>query len=176
MQIHSEPHNTSYFKTGLWWKILISVIVCLGLGLLSGVSSMSEIQGWYADLNKPFCTPPNWLFGPVWSVLYVLIGGSFGLIWQVAAKGRYPIITKFAKQGLLLFGVHFLLNLVWTPVFFGLNNPAWGLAIILALLTMIILLIRHFFRLDRLSAFLMIPYLIWVSYATALNIGILILN
>jgi tryptophan-rich sensory protein len=176
MQIHSEPHNTSYFKTGLWWKILISVIVFLGLGSLSGVSSMSEIQGWYANLNKPSFTPPNWLFGPVWSLLYILIGGSFGLIWQVAAKGRYPIITKFAKQGLVLFGIHFLLNLAWTPVFFGLNNPAWGLVIILALLTMIILLIRHFFRLDRLSAFLMIPYLIWVSYATALNIGILILN
>ena len=176
MQIHSEPHNTSYFRTGLWWKILISVIVILGLGSLSGVSSMSEIQGWYANLNKPSFTPPNWLFGPVWSILYILIGGSFGLIWQVAAKGRYPIITKFARQGLVLFGIHFLLNLAWTPVFFGLNNPAWGLVIILALLTMILLLIRHFFRLDRLSAFLMIPYLIWVSYATALNIGILILN
>ena len=176
MQIHSEPHNTSYFRTGLWWKILISVIVILGLGSLSGVSSMSEIQGWYANLNKPSFTPPNWLFGPVWSILYILIGGSFGLIWQVAAKGRYPIITKFARQGLVLFGIHFLLNLAWTPVFFGLNNPAWGLVIILALLTMIVLLIRHFFRLDRLSAFLMIPYLIWVSYATALNIGILILN
>jgi tryptophan-rich sensory protein len=137
---------------------------------------MSEIQGWYANLNKPSFTPPNWLFGPVWSILYILIGGSFGLIWQVAAKGRYPIITKFARQGLVLFGIHFLLNLAWTPVFFGLNNPAWGLVIILALLTMIVLLIRHFFRLDRLSAFLMIPYLIWVSYATALNIGILILN
>lgn len=176
MQIHSEPHNTSYFKKELWWKIVISVIACLGLGTLSGVSTISEVQGWYAQLDKPVFTPPNWLFGPVWSVLYILIGGSFGLIWQVAARGRYPIITKFAKQGLLLFALHFALNLAWTPVFFGLNNPAWGLVIILALLTMIILLMKHFFRLDRLSAFLMIPYLIWVAYATALNIGIVVLN
>tara|TARA_B100000508_G_scaffold141079_1_gene146070 strand:+ start:43696 stop:44109 length:414 start_codon:yes stop_codon:yes gene_type:complete len=137
---------------------------------------MSDIQGWYAELNKPSFTPPNWLFGPAWTVLYILIGGSFGIIWQVAAKGRYPIIVKFAKRGLILFGIHFLLNLAWTPVFFGLHNPGLGLVVIVALLIFIILLIRHFFRLDRVAAFLMIPYLLWVAFATTLNASILILN
>jgi tryptophan-rich sensory protein len=176
MQIHTEPHNTSYFREGLWWKIALSAIVFLGLGTLSGLSTMSDIQGWYAELEKPFFTPPNWLFGPAWTILYILMGGSFGLIWQVAAKGRYPIIIKFAKRGLVLFAIHFVLNLLWTPVFFGLHNPAWGLVVIVLILSFIIILIRHFFRLDRLASFLLIPYLIWVSYATALNAAILILN
>lgn len=176
MQVHSEPHNTSYFKQGLWWKIAISSLVCLGLGFLSGYSTMSEIQGWYASLEKPAFTPPNWLFGPAWTVLYILIGGSFGLIWQVAAKGRYPIIIKFAKRGLIIFAIHFFLNLIWTPLFFGLHKPGWALVVIVLMIGFIIALIRHFFRLDRVAAFLLIPYLLWVVYATMLNIGILILN
>ncbi len=176
MQIHSDPHSTSYFKQGLWLKILISVIVCLGLGFLSGFSTVSEIQGWYAELNKPVFTPPNWLFGPAWTIIYILIGGSFGLIWQVSAKARYPIIVKFANRGLVIFGIHFLLNLAWTPVFFGFHNPELGLVVILLLLAFIIILIRHFFRLDRVASFLLIPYLLWVSFATALNLSIVILN
>jgi tryptophan-rich sensory protein len=103
MQIHSGPHNTSSFKNGLWWKILISIFVLLGLGTLSGLSSMSGFQGWYDSLNKPFFTPPNWLFGPAWSVLYILMGGSLGIIWQVVAIGRYPIIIKFAKRRIVIF-------------------------------------------------------------------------
>lgn len=176
MQIHSEPHSTSSFKKGLWWKILVSAVVCLGLGTLSGLSTMSEIQNWYTTLEKPFFTPPNWLFGPAWTLLYLLMGGSFGLIWQVAAKGRYPIIVKFAKRGLVIFGIHFVLNLLWTPVFFGFHQVGLALFIILLILAFIIILIRHFFRLDRVASFLLIPYLIWVSYATMLNLGILILN
>lgn len=176
MQIHTEPHNTSYFKTGLWWKIVLSVIVFLGLGTLSGFSTMSAIDGWYADLTKPSFTPPNWIFGPAWTILYILMGGSFGIIWQVAAKGRYPIMVKFAKRGLVLFGVHFLLNLAWTPLFFGLHRPDWALLVIVLLIIMIAFLIRHFFRLDRLAAFLLVPYLLWGLFATVLNISILVLN
>lgn len=176
MQIHSEPHSTSSFKKGLWWKILISAIVFLGLGTLSGLSTMTEIRNWYETLDKPFFTPPNWLFGPTWTILYILMGGSFGLIWQVAAKGRYPIIVKFAKRGLIIFGIHFLFNLLWTPVFFGFHQVGLALVVIIFILAFIIILIRHFFRLDRVAAFLLIPYLIWVTYATMLNIGILILN
>lgn len=176
MQIHSEPHSTSYFKQGLWWKILISVIVCLGLGILSGFSTGSDIQGWYSELNKPIFTPPNWLFGPAWTLFYILIGGSVGIIWQVAAKGRYPIIVKYANRGLVFFGIHFLLNIAWTPIFFGLHSPGWGLVVIIALLIFIIILIRHFFRLDRIAAFLLVPYFFWVLFATSLNVAIVILN
>ena len=176
MQIHSGPHNTSSFKSGLWWKIVISSMVFLGLGTLSGLSSMSGFEVWYDSLNKPFFTPPGWLFGPAWTVLYILMGGSFGIIWQMVAVGRYPIIIKFAKRGLVIFLIHFLLNLAWTPIFFGLHMPGLALVVILIILALIIILIRHFFRLDRLSAFLLVPYLLWISFATALNLAIVVLN
>lgn len=176
MQIHSGPHNTSSFKTGLWWKILISSLTLLGLGSLSGLLSMSDYQEWYNSLNKPFFTPPGWLFGPAWTVLYILMGGSLGMIWQIVAIGRYPIIIKFAKRGIVIFLIHFLFNLAWTPIFFGLQMPVLALVIIFIILALVIILIRHFYRLDRLSAFLLIPYLLWISFATALNLAIVVLN
>jgi tryptophan-rich sensory protein len=176
MQIHTEPHSKSSFKKGLWWKIAISAIVFLGLGGLSGIATMSSIQDWYSTLNKPPFSPPNWLFGPAWTVLYILMGGSFGIIWQVAAIGRYPIINRFAKRGLVIFGIHFLLNLAWTPIFFGLQRPDLALVVIIFMLAFIIILIRHFFRLDRVAAYLLIPYLLWVTFATILNISIIALN
>lgn len=176
MQIHTEPHSKSSFKKGLWWKIAISAIVFLGLGTLSGIATSGSIQDWYSTLIKPPFNPPSWLFGPTWAVLYILMGGSFGIIWQVAANGRYPIIIRFAKRGLVIFGIHFLLNLAWTPVFFGLQSPGVAMIIIILMLAMIIILIRHFFRLDRVAAFLLVPYLLWVIFATVLNIGIVVLN
>ncbi|HLW30590.1 MAG TPA: TspO/MBR family protein [Brumimicrobium sp.] len=176
MQIHSGPHNTSSFKSGLWWKIVISALVFLGLGTLSGLCSMNGYESWYNDLNKPFFNPPAWIFGPTWTILYILMGGSFAIIWHIVAIGRYPIIVKFAKRGVVIFLIHFLFNLAWTPIFFGLQMPGLALVIIFILLAFIIILIRHFFRLDRLSAFLLIPYLLWVSFATALNLAIVVLN
>lgn len=176
MQIHTEPHNRSSFKKGLWWKIVVSAIFFLVLGTLSGISTMTSIQDWYSTLNKPSFNPPNWLFGPAWTILYILMGGSFGIIWQIAAVGRYPIINKFARRGLIIFGIHFLFNLAWTPIFFGLQRPDLALIVIIIMLALIIILIRHFFRLDRVAAFLLIPYLLWVVFATILNISIIALN
>lgn len=176
MQIHTEPHSKSSFKKGLWWKIAISAIVFLGLGALSGIATSTSIQEWYSTLNKPPFNPPNWLFGPAWTVLYILMGGSFAIIWQITANGRYPIIVRFAKRGLVIFLLHFLFNLAWTPVFFGLQRPDLALIVIIIMLALIIILIRHFFRLDRVAAFLLIPYLLWVIFATVLNISIVVLN
>ncbi|MDX1652072.1 MAG: TspO/MBR family protein [Brumimicrobium sp.] len=176
MQIHSEPHSTSYFKKGLWWKIVLSIAIVLGLGFLSGYFSAPVEQDWYENLNKPVFQPPRWLFGPVWTVMYILIGASFGIIWQVSHKARYPIIKKFANRGLIIFIIHFVLNLLWTPLFFSLHAPGVALVDIVILLVLVIILIRHFFRLDRIAAFLLIPYLIWILFATVLNASILAIN
>lgn len=176
MQTHSEPHSTSIFKKGLWWKIAISCLTILLLGFFSGVSTSGSIDNWYVHINKPFFTPPNWLFVPAWTVLYILMGLSFGRIWQVVVKSRYPIVKKFARQGLGLFVIQFILNLAWTPVFFGMQSPGWGLFIIIPLAVLIFLVIRHFMRLDRIAAFVLIPYLLWVTFASFLNIGIYYLN
>jgi tryptophan-rich sensory protein len=176
MQTHSEPHSTSIFKKGLWWKVLLSSFVILLLGFLSGISTANSIPNWYATLEKPFFTPPNWLFGPAWTIIYILMGISFGRIWQVVAKSRYPIVRKFARQGLWVFVVQFALNLAWTPIFFGFKSPGWALFVIIPLAILVFLVIRHFFRLDRVAAFVLIPYLLWVTFASFLNLGIYFLN
>src|SRR5690554_1223803 len=103
MQIHSGPHNTPSFKNGLWWKVIVCSLITLGLGSLSGLLFMDDFQTWYEQLNKPIFTPPNWLFGPAWSILYVLMGGSLAIIWQITVVSRYPIIKKFAKRGIVIF-------------------------------------------------------------------------
>ena len=176
MPILSEPHSTSSFRKGLLPKILISVFVIMLLGGLSGWITSSGIDSWYTTLNKPFFQPPNWLFGPAWTTLYILMGISFARIWQVVVKSRYPIIRIFAQRGLVIFGIHFLFNLAWTPIFFGLESPEWALFVILVLLAFIIILIFHFFRIDRIAAFLLIPYAVWVTFATILNASIVYLN
>ncbi len=131
---------------------------------------------WYKTLEKPFFQPPSWLFGPAWTTLYILMGISFARIWQVASKSRYPIIRKYALRGLAFFGFQFVFNLAWTPAFFGLENPTLALVIIFLLLGLIAFLIKHFLRLDRIAAFLLIPYFLWVTFATVLNLSIVVLN
>lgn len=104
------------------------------------------------------------------------MGLSFARIWQVVTKNRYPIVRRFARRGLYIFIIHFVFNLAWTPVFFALNAPGWAAVIIFILLAFIAILIRHFFRVDRFAAFLLIPYLIWVMFASILNLSIYVLN
>lgn len=176
MAILSEPHSTSSFKKGLILKIIVSSLAIIVLGGLSGLVVQSGDSSWYQSLNKPAFQPPSWLFRPAWMILYILMGISFGRIWQVASKSRYPIIKKYAFRGLAFFGFQFIFNLVWTPIFFGLENPEVALVIIVILLVLIAFLIKHFWRLDRLAAFLLIPYLLWVTFATVLNASIVVLN
>jgi translocator protein len=176
MRLMTEPHSTEFFKKGLWWKILVSVLVIMVLGGGSGYLTQTGAGSWYTEIDKPVFTPPNWLFGPAWTALYILMGVSFARIWQVAVRSRYPIISTYAKQGMGLFIVHFVLNVCWTPVFFGLESPLGGLVIILTMLFMIGWIIKHFVRLDRIAGFILVPYFLWVSFATLLNLSILILN
>jgi tryptophan-rich sensory protein len=176
MAILSEPHSTSSFKKGLIPKIIVSCVVIMMLGGLSGYITQAGATSWFKTLIKPTFQPPNWLFGPAWTTLYLLMGISFGRIWQVSSKSRYPIIRKYALRGMAFFGFHFLFNLAWTPAFFGLENPTAALVIIFILLVLIAFLIKHFLRLDRVAAFLLIPYFLWVTFATVLNLSIVILN
>jgi tryptophan-rich sensory protein len=176
MKLMNEPHSTTFFKQGLWWRVLVSVLVISTLGFLSGYLTQTGVTSWYRELNKPFFNPPNWVFGPAWTLLYILMGFSFGRIWQVAARSRYPIISIYAKKGLGLFALHFILNLAWTPVFFAWQKPGFAIFIILTMLFLIGWLIKHFFRLDRVASFLLVPYFGWVAFASILNISIYWLN
>jgi len=176
MPTHSGPHSTPSFKKGLLLKSIISVIVISTLGFISGYLTSTGISDWYQEIEKPPFNPPNWIFGPAWTLIYILMGLSFARIWQVVAKNRYPIVRRFARRGLWIFVIHFVFNLAWTPVFFALHSPGWAAVIIFILLAFIAILVRHFFRVDRIAAFLLIPYLIWVTFASILNLSIYVLN
>ena len=151
-------------------KIIIAVSICLLIGFLSSFATQSSVNDWYVTLNKPSFNPPNWLFAPVWSVLYVMMGVAAGVVW---GKGFHH---KWVKTALYYFGFQLLLNALWSIVFFGLKNPFWGLLIIVALLIMLILTIKWFKVVSKVAAILLIPYLLWVGFATLLNYKIWELN
>ncbi|WP_405400765.1 TspO/MBR family protein [Maribacter sp. Asnod2-G09] len=150
--------------------ILIGIVICSAIGFLSSVVTQSSVNGWYMTLNKPSFNPPNWIFAPVWSALYIMMGISAGWVW---AKGFHH---KYVKTGLYHFGFQLLLNGLWSIIFFGLKQPFYGLLVIMALLVVLSLTIKWFNVVSKFAAILLIPYLLWVCFATALNYKIWELN
>jgi tryptophan-rich sensory protein len=150
--------------------IVIAVSICLLIGFLSGFATQSSVGTWYATLNKPSFNPPNWLFAPVWTLLYLLMGIAAGIVW---AKGSYHI---WVKTALYYFGFQLLFNALWSIVFFGFQNPFWALIVILILLVLILYTIKWFKIVSRPAAYLLIPYLLWVAFAMLLNYKIWELN
>lgn len=150
--------------------IAVAVGVCLLIGFLSGFATQSSVNDWYVSLNKPSFTPPNWLFGPVWTLLYIMMGVSAGIVWS---KGFYH---KWVKTGLYHFGFQLLFNALWSVVFFGFQNPFWALLVILVLMLLILGTIRWFNVVSKVAAYLLIPYFLWVCFASLLNYRIWMLN
>nr|WP_299387395.1 TspO/MBR family protein [Allomuricauda sp.] len=150
--------------------IIIAVIVCLLIGFLSSFATQSSVNDWYADLIKPEFNPPNWVFAPVWTILYILMGISAGIVWS---KGFHHI---WVKTALYHFGFQLLFNALWSIVFFGLKNPFWAFLVILVLLTLIMLTIKWFRVVSKWASYLLVPYLLWVCFATLLNYKIWELN
>ena len=151
--------------TYLFWIALSELA-----GVLGGLATAPAIPTWYATLAKPAWTPPGWLFGPVWTALYVLMGIAAARVWihhRQASAGR---------RSLALFGAQLALNAEWPVLFFGLKAPGAALVAIVILWATILALIVWWWRLERISALLLIPSLAWVSFATALNAAIWRLN
>lgn len=140
------------------------------IGFLSSFATQSSVNDWYLTLEKPSFNPPNWIFAPVWTLLYILMGIAAGLVW---AKGLHHL---WVKTALYHFGFQLLLNGAWSIVFFGLKNPFWALIVILSLLILLALTIRWFKVVSKLAAYLLIPYFLWVCFATLLNYKIWELN
>lgn len=143
-------------------------ILCTLVAIAGSAVTQPRIPGWYADLQKPFFTPPNAAFGPVWTLLYALMAFAAWRVWRSAGPGR--------RTALFVFFAQLAFNLSWSFVFFGLRSPAGGLAVILVLEALIVWMIVLFWRIDRAAGLTMVPYALWVAYATALNLAILILN
>lgn len=154
----------------LWMDGLIALAPVVIVSLLGNAVTMPQIPGWYATLAKPSFNPPNWLFGPVWTTLFLLMAyGVFRIL-------RLPADTPGRGRALLAYHVQLALNLAWSCVFFGLQSPLGGLFVIVPFLAAILLTIALFAPLDRLAANLQWPYVAWVSFATVLNVSLWWLN
>lgn len=148
----------------------MSIGVCQAAGVIGSFFTAPAIRGWYANLVKPSFTPPGWLFAPVWLVLYTLMGVALYLVWQ---KGLSNPEVRFA---VIFFLIHLVFNATWSIVFFGQQNILLALINIIIIWLMIVGLIVLFSRIEVKAAYLLIPYLCWVSFATILNYSIFRLN
>ncbi len=153
--------------THRWLALAAWVALCMAVGLVSGF--LFKPDAWFAALEKPFFNPPSWLFAPVWTTLYVAMGVAAWRIWcQPATVARTQALRQFCIQ--------LALNAAWTPVFFGAHALAGGLVVIVLMWIAIAFTIRRFHCLDKIAAWLLVPYLAWVSFATLLNVALLALN
>ncbi|NYT02868.1 MAG: tryptophan-rich sensory protein [Methanosarcinales archaeon] len=146
----------------------LSVMVCLLAGFGGSLLTAASVSTWYAGLNKPGFTPPNWAFMPVWTVLFVLMGISAFLVW----RSGHPR----ARGALALFAAQLVVNVTWSGAFFYLQSPPAGMAVVLALWVLILATMVRFRPISRAAAYLLLPYILWVSLAAAMNFGIWRLN
>lgn len=147
---------------------LVIVAACLGVGGLGAIFTSSSVSTWYLTLAKPAWNPPGWVFGPVWTTLYVMMGVAYWLVWRVRGANT--------RRATVLFVGQLVLNLAWSALFFGLQRPDLALLEIVVLLTAITFTAIEFRRHSPLAANLFCPYIIWVAYATSLNAAIACMN
>lgn len=152
------------------YSLVISLLVCLSAGVIGSLFTYQAIPTWYATLVKPPFNPPNWVFGPVWTTLYIMMGISLYILWNKKSKK----VEK--KLGLRYFSVQLVLNALWSIVFFGLRSPLSAFFVIIALWVVLFLTTRSFYSVSRVASWLLIPYLLWVSFASLLNFAIVTLN
>lgn len=151
-------------------KLVGSIVVCEAAGGVGSIFTAPAIATWYAALDKPGFTPPNWLFAAAWTTLFLLMGIAAFLVWRRGL--RHPGV----RLALVIFGVQLVLNVLWSVVFFGLKSPLGGVVEICFLWVAIVLTIVAFWRVSVAAGVLLLPYIVWVSFAAALNVSVFILN
>ena len=165
-----------------WVKLLLCIIGCELAGVIGSVFTIPAIPEWYAQLNKPFFSPPNWLFGPVWTILFVLMGLSFYFFLEAKTKQGHGKKSKdswkeaIKSLGAKVFYLQLGLNVLWSEIFFGFKLPGLAFVEIIALWLSILLTIAFFRESSKKAAWLLVPYIVWVSIASALNLAIAMLN
>lgn len=152
-------------------KILVMIVTCIGVGYLSSVVTRDGVDTWYTTIEKPSFNPPNWVFAPVWSTLYVLMGLAAGLVW-----GRIEMQRDVVKKALTFFWIQLALNALWSYLFFGLHNPLLALIEVVLLWLMIYETFVQFNKVHKVASYLLLPYLAWVTFATVLTASIWWLN
>lgn len=167
--ISSEPADLLPPHRPLWRDILLAIAPVIAASALGQIATMPNLMPWYAGLTKPAFNPPNWIFGPVWTLLYLMMAYAFFRVLRAPdSDARSTAITWFLIQ--------IALNAAWSWAFFGFHSTTGGVLVILALLSAIIITIRHFLRTDRFAGIVLLPYAAWVSFATVLTVSIWRLN
>jgi len=151
-------------------SIIVWIVVCLAVGYVSSLFTTPSIATWYASLNQPAFSPPNWVFFPVWTTLYILMGIATGLVWTKRSS------NKKAGSAVNLFVVQLILNFAWSYIFFTLHKPWWAFAEIVVLWIVLLWTIVSFKKVSATSAYLLVPYILWVTFASVLNLAVAMLN
>ena len=154
----------------LWPKMLISVATCLMIGFIGSLSTFEALSDWYPTLVKPPFNPPTWIFSPVWTLLYIIMGISAATVWH---QGWH---RKVVRGALMFFLAQLLCNGLWSVVFFGMQSAGGAVYVIVVLILLIGMTIIRFHPLSKVGAYMMVPYLLWVLFAAVLNISIYLLN
>lgn len=155
----------SYTKKGIWWKVLISSILLVGIGAINGLWTLMDYKEWYASLEKPFFSPPSsQVVGMIWTLFYIIMGVSVGIIWQIA------------KKAIGLFIIQIAVNMIVPIFFFAFHNLYLLLFSVSINLLFVATLIQRFYRINKTAAIILIPYLMWLVYATLLDASLLWLN
>ena len=149
---------------------MISVLVCQTAGAVGSLFTSPSIPTWYASLQKPNFNPPNGVFAPVWTILFLLMGISLYLIWSKGLR------DKKVKTAVIIFAIQLILNMLWSFLFFGLQSPLYAFIEIIILWLAILLTITSFYKISKIAGYLLLPYILWVSFAAVLNFSILVLN
>jgi tryptophan-rich sensory protein len=151
-------------------KLAAAILACEFAGVMGSIFTGTSIDLWYPTLSMPALNPPAWVFGPVWTTLYALMGIAAFLVWRNGWK------QKKVRKALLVFGIQLILNTLWSVIFFGLHNVALAFVEILMLWLSILLTIVYFYKVSRAAAYLLVPYILWVSFAVYLNMAIWMFN
>jgi benzodiazapine receptor len=150
-------------------KLAISIVLCQLTGFLGSLFTAPAIPTWYKTLKKPFFSPPNWIFSPVWISLFILMGISLFMVWR---RQGHPQV----KTASIFFFVQLILNILWSVGFFGLRSPLLGFIEIILLWIAILLTIQNFLKVSKMAGLLLLPYLVWISFAVLLNFSLWVLN
>jgi tryptophan-rich sensory protein len=151
-------------------KLVISIAIPVAIGTTAGFFTVTGVGSWYQTINKPSWNPPGWVFGPVWTMLYIMMGVSLYLVW------KSDINNHLKRTAIGLFAVQLILNFFWSFIFFDQQQPGWAFVEIIAMWVFILLTIFAFAKVNKTAAWLLVPYISWVSFATILNYTIWKLN
>ncbi|MCX6721940.1 MAG: tryptophan-rich sensory protein [Candidatus Staskawiczbacteria bacterium] len=174
-------------------KLIISIIICELAGVIGAIYTTPQIDSWYKTLSKPFFNPPSWIFGPVWTILFVLMGISLYLVWSKNWEPKNDISSKKIKMWnplskkfysgswrriniILIFATQLFFNVAWSVIFFGMNFPGLAFFELLMLWLAVAFTVINFYRVSKTAAWLLLPYMLWISFAGILNFSIFLLN